>query len=377
MQRTWALINAGLLVGSTLSGCGRDSPVGAGDAAPYTRVEIDLGELYRPPLGVVQEACASIAAEIVLRVTPEGGPSQEFSRSIPAQASIISFDSIEVAQGPVQFSATVTSDNGTVLFGGDSTPLLDQSTFRVGMTLEKLAPVLQVCPGHVVLERSRGFSDTLQVFNRGIGTLTYQAQTPSCDRGPCLGFQASAGSAAAGQANKLFAFLQRMTPQTSLEMRVQSPEGSVPVTVSLGQLPDLVVDSLVATDRARFVGEATEQPVRVVIRNVGNAPAGIFRVAAEYTPFGGTFDAPPGPALGLFLVEGQTENDRPFTERPLAPGTAVRFEGSIRFFYSNTAQLRVYADTCLGDDFLLPTPCLVDEFDERNNVSADLLTTLP
>lgn len=366
-RRHAGLIGAGLLLGAAVAGCGRESPVAADDPGAYTTVSIDLSALHRPPASGMQVGCASLAAEAALRVTPEHGAVQEFSRAIPAEASTIRFDSIAVTEGSVDFSVSITSDNGTLLYGGEATEQISAPTFQVNLALAKLAPVLQVCPGHIILDRSTDFSETVQVFNRGIGTLTYEAVAPVCNGVPCIGFEVPAGSAAADQSSELFAFLPRMTSQTSLEVRVNSPEGSVPVAVTLGLLPDLVVDSVVATDTVSFTERGMEQPVRVVVLNAGNAAAAIFKVAAFYSQ-------PGTESVTVFEVAGQPQSPYAYTEGPLLPGTRVVFEGRIVFFDSDAGspyRLWVAADSCSGDE-LFDTYCRVDEFDEANNVSVEL-----
>jgi hypothetical protein len=262
---------------------------------------------------------------------------------------------------------SVTSDNGTILYSGESTQAVGPPTFRVNLTLAAVAPVLQVCPGHMLLDRSTRFTETVRVLNRGLGTLTYEAVTPMCERGPCVEFRVPTGTALPDPGSLLSASFPRMTTQTSLELRVQSPVGSVPIAVTLGLLPDLVVDTLFATDTAIFTNHGVEQPVRVVIRNVGNATAGIFKVAAEYTDIKGL-------SVGRFLVIGQTDSTYSYTQNPLLPGAEVTLDGKIIFLFAGgrvPVMLRLHADSCRGDE-LAEAFCRVDEFDEGNNVSADL-----
>jgi hypothetical protein len=375
-MRKWSggtLVGAAMLIAAGLPGCGRESPVATGDdPGSSATVAIDVSALHRPPVLGMQGPCASLAATMALRVTPQRGTVQNFSRAIPAEASIIRFESIDVTEGQVVFSVVVTSDNGTTLYSGEVTEQISPPTFQVNLSLSIQAPVLQVCPGHIVLDRSTNFSESVQVLNRGIGALTYEAVAPMCERGPCIGFEVPAGTAVPGPGNQLFAFLPQMTTQTSLELRVQSPGGSVPIAVTLGQLPDLVVDTLVATDTVLFTKEGPQQPVQVVIRNVGNAPAEIFKVAAEYTGSNGTF-------VGRFLVPGQADPFYPFTQDPLAPGGQVTLDGLIQFSTFGSAGpvlFRVEADSCSSEEDHAPY-CRIDEFDESNNISPELLTVLP
>jgi hypothetical protein len=366
--RTCWLAGAATLLAAALPGCERGSPVSTNDAGPSGTIAIDVSALHRPPVRGMQGPCASLAATMALRITPEHGSVQNFSRAVPAEASTVQFESIDVTEGQVTFSVTVTSDNGTILYASESTEQISPPAFQANLTLAPQAPVLQVCPGHIVLDRTTGFSDSLRVVNRGIGTLTYEAVSPVCELGACLQFDVPTGTALPTPGSQLITVLPRMTTQTSLELRVQTPAGSLPVEVTLGQLPDLVVDTMFTTDTVSFTNQGSEQPVRVVIRNVGNALAGAFKVAAEYTDIKGL-------SPGRFVVPGQTPDSiYSFTQNPLAPGEAVTLDGKIIFLFAGgdvPVMLRLLVDSCRGEE-LTQVFCRVDEFDEGNNVSAEL-----
>jgi len=138
--------------------------------------------------------------------------------------------------------------------------------------------------------------------------------------------------------------------------------------------PDLVVTTLEATGLG-FVGldGGFKVPIRVVVKNQGDAEAGIFKVSTEYMgPQGGAFAV-------AFEVPGQATVWYPYTSSPLAPGGEVTFEGYALFIpgVSNmTVSLWAIADSCGGDEFM-PDYCRVEESDESNNESTVISVYLP
>lgn len=367
MRMERAAARAGLLLAiAVLAGCG-DADTGGPGAGPS--VTIDLRSLQASPAGALQTDCVTAIAEAILNA----GAGSEQRLPIPPGASSVTFAPVNVDQGAVPFSVSITSDNGTELYGKDTTVRIDDTTFSVAMTVDKRGPVLQVCPGHITLDRGNQFGEfveLLEVVNRGIGTLTYQAESPDCPAGPCLDFSEPTGSVDGGGTHPFFTGLVRMSTSTSLEMRVQSPVGSVPVAVTLGQLPDVVVESAEVTGLP-VINDSQERevPVTVTVRNDGNVPADSFKVGAEFSV---SVDDTTGTA---FLVPDRGGSEA-FAPRPFAPGATITFRGVVVFEpREGPVTLRMKGDTCFGDD--LVEPCRIDEFDENNNLSQDLRVTLP
>lgn len=138
--------------------------------------------------------------------------------------------------------------------------------------------------------------------------------------------------------------------------------------------PDLVVTTLEATGLG-FVGldGGFKVPIRVVVKNQGDAEAGIFKVTTEF--MGPQW----GPFAVAFEVPGQAIVSYPFTNSPLAPGGEVTFEGYASFIPgvgNMTVSLWAIADSCGGDEFM-PDYCRVDESDESNNESTVISVYLP
>ena len=137
--------------------------------------------------------------------------------------------------------------------------------------------------------------------------------------------------------------------------------------------PDLIITTLETTGSG-FVGTdgGVKVPIRVVVKNQGNADANIFKVSLEYTEALGTFAV-------AFDVIGQANLWYPYTSGPLAPGSEVTFVGNVLFISNvrnETVSLWAIADSCSGDEFM-PDYCRVDESDESNNESNVISVYLP
>jgi phage tail sheath gpL-like len=144
-----------------------------------------------------------------------------------------------------------------------------------------------------------------------------------------------------------------------------------------GCKPDLLVTTLETTGPATINAQnSVEVPVRVVVRNRGGEPAGVFKVSTEYT--GGAIN-PSTTFAVAFTVPGQANIWYPYTNEPLAAGNSASFEGHVTFHPSEhgvAVSLKARADSCSGDEFM-PVYCRVEESNESNNESAALSVPLP
>ena len=137
--------------------------------------------------------------------------------------------------------------------------------------------------------------------------------------------------------------------------------------------PDLVVTTLETTGTPTVnLEDSAVVPIRVVIKNQGDAAADIFKVSTAYT---GTN----GPYAVAFTVPGQSNIWYPYTSEPLAAGDDVTFSGNLTFHSSVhgvTVNITAMADSCSGDEFM-PDYCRVEESDEDNNESSAISVSLP
>jgi hypothetical protein len=138
----------------------------------------------------------------------------------------------------------------------------------------------------------------------------------------------------------------------------------------LGGQADLVATLTVTGTPTNVGGGVIAVPVQVVVTNQGDGSATIFKVSTEYTSQSGTFAV-------SFSVPFQPSQWYPYTSTSLAAGDSVTFVGTVNFIISGeTVDLRAIADSCSGDEFM-PAYCRVNESDETNNVSADVVVVLP
>lgn len=141
--------------------------------------------------------------------------------------------------------------------------------------------------------------------------------------------------------------------------------------------PDLVVTTLETTGSPTVNADnSVEVPIRVVVKNQGNASADIFKVATEYT--GGVID-PTRTFVVAFTVPSQTDFWYPRTSSSLGAGSTVTFAGKVIFNpgeHGVTVSLKATADSCSGDEFM-PAYCRVEESNEGNNESTAIPVSLP
>lgn len=131
------------------------------------------------------------------------------------------------------------------------------------------------------------------------------------------------------------------------------------------RMPDLIVTNFVQTG-ASFNGSGGIQvPVTVTVKNVGQAPAAIFKVGIDYQhPNGQIYPV-------MFTVTGQSNAYYPFTSSPLAAGAVLTYQGVLVFsanLRGNTLSAKAIADSCSGDEFM-ENYCRVKESSETNNSS--------
>lgn len=145
---------------------------------------------------------------------------------------------------------------------------------------------------------------------------------------------------------------------------------SQPILVDVPR-PDLVVSLLEQSGPIDF-GPKNEilVPVRVAVRNQGNAPADVFKIAAVYV--GGNLGSD-SPRLATFLGQGTDRvtitNGFGYTRDKLLPQETLIFD-TITVFDAReqgaTVALSTIADSCIGDAGL-PDACRIGESNENNN----------
>ena len=137
--------------------------------------------------------------------------------------------------------------------------------------------------------------------------------------------------------------------------------------------PDLIVTNFLQKG-ASFNGPngTIQVPVAVTVKNVGQAPAAIFKVGIDYQhPNGQIYPV-------MFTVSGQSNTYYPFTSSPMAAGAVLTYQGVLVFpdrLRGNTLSAKAIADSCSGDEFM-ESYCRVNESSESNNSSTAISIVL-
>jgi hypothetical protein len=368
------LIYAMPLASVLSTSCQKDT-LGPDDRA-RSSIVFDLAALKRATVSGQQGDGISILDVLELTVEPEGDESQQFTERIQAGDSQVVFD-IEVKKGSVRFAARIFSNNGTEIYAGSRTMEVTEDGFVVEIPLQPVDAVLFVAPDSIVARpRPR---QTILIENKGSRDLSWQIEEivplDNACRISCVVFLPNSGEVPPGKSTQVQVIPGQANFGNNFRVRIGSNVGYVDIKVLLKDVarPDLVVTDLDSTGPIIVNNQGNpEAPIRAVVKNIGEASAGIFKLAAEYTSQQRTFTA-------AFTVPGQSNSFYPFTSSPLAPGNTVTFEGKVVFSSSlrgTTVTLRIIADSCSGDEFM-PSYCRVEESNESNNVSSAISLRLP
>ena len=115
-----------------------------------------------------------------------------------------------------------------------------------------------------------------------------------------------------------------------------------------------------------------EIPVKVIVGNRNSCAAGIFKISTMYSGPMGTYIAP-------LHVPGQVIDDWfAFSDVSLEAGSERSFEGKAAIPQLRSCEITLWAvvDSCSAEDNM-PLYCRVDESNEDNNVSKEIVVYLP
>lgn len=137
--------------------------------------------------------------------------------------------------------------------------------------------------------------------------------------------------------------------------------------------PDLVVTSFEITGAPIIdIEDRVVLPVRVIVKNQGDADADVFKVSTSYT---GSRDM----HVVAFTVPKRSHPWYPYTWDSLEAGAELTLDGTVTFdpsLHDATVALFAIADSCSGEEFM-PGYCRIEESDEGNNQSQPVSVTLP
>jgi hypothetical protein len=145
----------------------------------HSRVVLDVRSLFGAVLGgdfvsVLDTAHLTIAS---------GGEQQTLTQVFGPGDSETTFD-VTVKTGSATFSLDVISNNGTLLYQGETTSPIDGDGFVVTITPQAVNPVMVVYPAHMTFTlfdngQILSLTDTLRLRNAGPTTLTWKMERPS------------------------------------------------------------------------------------------------------------------------------------------------------------------------------------------------------
>jgi hypothetical protein len=137
--------------------------------------------------------------------------------------------------------------------------------------------------------------------------------------------------------------------------------------------PDLVVTSFEITGAPIIDSEnRIVLPVRVIVKNQGDADADVFKVSTSYMGSRETH-------VVAFTVPKRSHPWYPYTWDSLEAGAELSLDGTVTFdpsLHDTTVALFAYADSCSGEEFM-PSYCRIDESNEGNNQSKSVSVDLP
>lgn len=228
------LIAAGLVLFATWAG-GCDLVQGdRADREPQLRLL--LGAFHHVEINGTFGGCATSIQTAVLTIDD-----LEFRQDVSEDTVVFDVDGLQ--RGDVLARAAILSNTGDTLFVGEDRRTIDVADFgTIDITLEKLLPVLQVCPDTITLSRSNDFAETLRVINRGArrtgthaDTLAWRTEEPRVCSGPsCVAFEPDAGTAVVPRPESVFAWSTQPTPGASFDVPFESPYGRAVIHIRIG-----------------------------------------------------------------------------------------------------------------------------------------------
>jgi hypothetical protein len=142
---------------------------------------------------------------------------------------------------------------------------------------------------------------------------------------------------------------------------------------SLTRKPDLVIYEFEVLGQPNINQNGDmEVPVKIIVGNRGSCAAGIFKISTMYSGPMGTYIAP-------LHVPGQVIDDWfAFSDVSLEAGSEMSFEGKAAIPQLRSCEITLWAvvDSCIAEDNM-PKYCRVDESNEDNNVSKEVVFYLP
>lgn len=205
------------------------------DDADVTRVTLDLSMLNGPESEVVLGGCATSIESVVLTVN-----SRDFRKDVSSDTVV--FEVSGLRQGIVRAQAAVLSTTGDTLFVGEDRRAADGPEFGpVTIHLEKVRPVLQICPDSLELFREFDYGSTVSITNRGAqltgtlaDTLLWRAVEPRvCIGQACVVVEPDSGIVIAPGSNPVRVAGNFAPPEAIFEIPFESRFGRTKIYVRI------------------------------------------------------------------------------------------------------------------------------------------------
>lgn len=226
------LLTAGMVLLLTIA-CGCDAL--QRDDSNGKNVTVVLGSLYDAAGQVDLNGCSTSIQSVVLTVN-----GREFSQDVAD--NVVIFEVRDLPRGVLQASAVVLSNTGDTLYVGEDRRTADSDDFgTVTIQLEKIRPVLQVCPDTLTLLAENDFTGTATIENRDArptgtfaDTLRWRAVGPGlCDLESCGFVEPSSGVTVVPRPELIFITRGFFSTEESFEILLESPFGRTQLYVRL------------------------------------------------------------------------------------------------------------------------------------------------
>ena len=197
------------------------------DNANAVRLTLDLSSLNDAYGNAVLDGCATSIETVVLDVN-----GREFREEVTNDTTV--FEVTGLRRGDLRAEAVVLSNTGDTLVVGEDRRTSDVADFgTVDIHLDKIRPVLQVCPDTLILSPDNDYVGTLSIWNRGsrstgtlADTLFWRAvESPVCIDDRCIFVGADSGMVVVPRPYLLFIEGGFAPPEIVFPIPFESPFG--------------------------------------------------------------------------------------------------------------------------------------------------------
>lgn len=209
------------------------------DDADVAKLTLDFSSLHDAYGDIVLDGCATSIETAILTVN-----GREFRKEVSGDTVV--FEISGLPRGVLQAEAAVLSNTGDTLFVGEDRRTADAADFgTVDIHLEKVRPVLQICPDTLNLFVENDYIGTVSIWNRGsqstgtiADTLLWRAVEPRvCIVESCVFVAADSGVVVVPRPYQLFVGGGFAPPEDVFETPFESRFGRTQIYVRVVDAP--------------------------------------------------------------------------------------------------------------------------------------------